>query len=77
MLLLLLQFVNEVHIGHKQKDIMIAEQICTPVQVISFCSSNTAARSPEMKDKKHYKREAKYTETNSAPSYAWTDSLCT
>ena len=31
LLLLLLQFVNEVHMGLKQKDIMIAKQICTPV----------------------------------------------
>ena len=52
----------------QEKDIMIAEQICTPVRVISFCSSNTAAQSPEMKV------WGKVYQTNSAP---WTDSLCT
>ena len=59
--MLLLQFVNEVHMGLNQKNIMIAEQICTAVQVISFSSSSIVAQSPEMKDKKHYKCEAEYT----------------
>ena len=36
------------HRLHKQKDILPAEQICTPMWVISLSSSNTAAWSPEI-----------------------------